>query len=119
MQSDYPHFSKLTVRLCDPAGTWAVNKPGIYSADVNNLEYLITANSGLTTAPTNELAVPRILGAYVAALISLDISLFSYKKNNGPSWISPSPAMARCCTDAQLRVVLKKLWVGMGKICFF
>lgn len=86
MQSDYPHFNKLTVRLCDPAGTRAVNKPSIYSTDVNNLEYLITVNFGLSTAQTNELAVPRILGAYGAApgLSNIVIYLLVYKKRVDP-----------------------------------
>lgn len=68
VQSDYPRFSKLTVRLCHPAGRWAINESGIYSADVNNLEYLITAYFDLTTAQTNELAVPRVTDAYGAGL---------------------------------------------------
>lgn len=68
MQSDYPHFSKLTVSLCEPAGRRAINKSGIYSTDVNNLEYLITAYFDLSTAQTNELAVPRVTDAYGAGL---------------------------------------------------
>lgn len=68
MSSDYPHLSKLTVRLCAPAGRWAVNESGIYSTDVNNLEYLITAHFNLSSAQTNELPVPRVMGVYGTGL---------------------------------------------------
>ena len=57
---------------------------GIYSTDVNNLEYLITAYFDLSTAQTDKLAVPRGMDAYgpVLGLFSIIRSLLIlvYKK---------------------------------------
>lgn len=73
--------------LCAPAGRWAVNKSGIYSTDVNNLEYLITAHFNLSSAQTSCLCqgswvCMELLWVY---LISLHTSLFSCKKRNNLS----------------------------------
>lgn len=74
MQFGDPFFffflSKITVRLCDPAGRQAINESDIYSADVNNSDYLITAYFDLSTAQAKEQAVPRAMEVHGAGLRS-------------------------------------------------
>lgn len=67
-QFDDPYFSKMTARLCDPAGRQAINESDIYSADVNNSDYLITACFDLSTAQAKEQAVPRAMEVHGAGL---------------------------------------------------